>query len=711
MPLPKPTLDTRSFDQLVAEGRGLIARLAPQWTDHNASDPGITLLELAAWLTEQNLYRLDRLSDEAIRGFARLVGAQPLAPQVASTVVAIDNPNGLGIALPARIQLHSAVAPLFESREAVDVSPARLVALACADDAGGFADLTALDASLTGYSPLGPRPRVRTGHAYYLGFDRALDAAGHTLSLHLWTDNWHADAATRQALIDDQAALAARIRRQCQGEWARRVGDWRLHYRARTVWEFHAGGGLWQPLKDVTDETRALSLTGFVRFAAPLGHQPGALAPQPTLYFIRCRLVDGGYECAPRLLHTAFNAMSAEHAISRAERLLGKVAGHAGARLAFGDQSIVADSVQLRLDNGAGKVQADWTTRLDWDDSGAHDRHALLLPEDGALVSGNGLRGQTLPAGFAVHARYRVGGGAAGNVPANTLVALPASADNLALAPALGSMAAALTLAQPFAATGGAPRETLDALRARAFTLASAVDKAVTLADFERIALATPGVPVARAHAVAGVHPALPCYPARGLVTVVVVPRCRLPAPMPSHALLERVRAWIEPRRLVTNEVIVIAPRYRRVGVQAQLHLDMEVDAAATLQLARRAIDRFFDPLTGGPDGTGWPIGRTVYRNEVMALLAALPGVTRVTDFGLLTVAPHPSATGTCSGGCQGACGGACASSTDNAAARCDNVELCAHELVRPGRHQLSLQAPLPIGLQRSNPHECEHEQ
>ena len=43
MPLPKPTLDNRSFDQLVAEGRSQIPRLAPQWTDHNASDAGITL--------------------------------------------------------------------------------------------------------------------------------------------------------------------------------------------------------------------------------------------------------------------------------------------------------------------------------------------------------------------------------------------------------------------------------------------------------------------------------------------------------------------------------------------------------------------------------------------------------------------------------------------------------------------------------------------
>lgn len=685
MPLPKPTLDNRSWEQLVAEGRNLVPRLAPAWTDHNASDPGITLVELFAWLTEQNVYRFDRLSDEAVRRFARLAGAEPLPPQVAATVVGVVNANAAGIQLPARLQLHGASGALFETTQAVHASPARLVATGWAPRAGDFVESTAADAAFEPYPPLGPRPRAWTGHAFYLGFDRALDAAGATLSLHAWTERWLDDIATRAALIAE-------------------VADWHLHYRARTVWEFHAGGGAWQPLQQVADETRALSLSGFVRFAAPVGHQAGGVAHGPALFFVRCRLAGGGYECAPQLRHVAFNAVPAEHALSRGERSLGLAAGHAGARLGFGEQPVVAGSVQLRLDDGAGHVRADWHTRLDWDDSGAHDRHVLLVPEDGLLISGNGLRAEPLPADFEVFARYRVGGGAAGNIEAGTLAALPASTPNLALAPALGGLAAPLAVQQPFAAVGGSARETLDALRARAYTRATEVDKAVTLQDFERLALATPGVPVARAHAVAGLAPQLPCYPAPGLVTVVVVPRCRLPAPLPSRALLERVRAHLQARRLVTSEVQVIAPRYRRVDVQALLHLEAEVDAADALQRAQAAIRRFFDPLTGGPDGTGWPIGRPVYRSEVMALLAALPGVTRVTGFGLRAGGDGGGA------GCCGDAGCGCAACADSAdGPRCDNVELCAHELVRPGRHRLRAQTPLPTDLQRSLPHECEH--
>ena len=61
MTLPLPILDTLEYDPLVAQARDLLPYLAPGWTDHNAHDPGITLLELFAWLTEANSYRLDRI--------------------------------------------------------------------------------------------------------------------------------------------------------------------------------------------------------------------------------------------------------------------------------------------------------------------------------------------------------------------------------------------------------------------------------------------------------------------------------------------------------------------------------------------------------------------------------------------------------------------------------------------------------------------------
>ena len=51
-----PKLFDRRFQDLVEIGRARLRPLAPNWTDHNAHDPGITLMELLAWVAEAQLY-------------------------------------------------------------------------------------------------------------------------------------------------------------------------------------------------------------------------------------------------------------------------------------------------------------------------------------------------------------------------------------------------------------------------------------------------------------------------------------------------------------------------------------------------------------------------------------------------------------------------------------------------------------------------------
>lgn len=74
MSLPVPNLDDRRFDQLVEEVQTLIPKNFPDWTDRNPSDPGITLLELLAFLTEVAIYQNNRIPERTLEHFAGLVG-------------------------------------------------------------------------------------------------------------------------------------------------------------------------------------------------------------------------------------------------------------------------------------------------------------------------------------------------------------------------------------------------------------------------------------------------------------------------------------------------------------------------------------------------------------------------------------------------------------------------------------------------------------
>lgn len=73
MPIELPNLDDRSYDDLVQEALSMIPTYAPEWTNHNPSDPGITLIELFAYLTEMLLYRQNRVTDDNLRMFLKLI--------------------------------------------------------------------------------------------------------------------------------------------------------------------------------------------------------------------------------------------------------------------------------------------------------------------------------------------------------------------------------------------------------------------------------------------------------------------------------------------------------------------------------------------------------------------------------------------------------------------------------------------------------------
>ncbi|MGG6313690.1 hypothetical protein [Paenibacillus macerans] len=81
MALPVPNLDDLGFNELVADAKSLIPTYAPEWTNYNPSDPGITLVELFAWFSEMILYRMDQVTEETQLAFLKLLGITPDAEE------------------------------------------------------------------------------------------------------------------------------------------------------------------------------------------------------------------------------------------------------------------------------------------------------------------------------------------------------------------------------------------------------------------------------------------------------------------------------------------------------------------------------------------------------------------------------------------------------------------------------------------------------
>lgn len=115
MPITLPNLDNRTFTDLLAEMRSLIPRYGKTWTNYNPSDPGITLLELLAWLAEMVLYRLNRIPDRSYLSFLELLGVEPSGPRAEITFQIPEDP------LPDEfvIERGTQVAAMIEASEVV----------------------------------------------------------------------------------------------------------------------------------------------------------------------------------------------------------------------------------------------------------------------------------------------------------------------------------------------------------------------------------------------------------------------------------------------------------------------------------------------------------------------------------------------------------------------------------------------------------------
>src|SRR5215213_1078292 len=83
MPLTVPTIDDRRHADLVSDALARIAVHTPEWTNFNRSDPGVTLVEVFAFLTESLLYRANQIPERNRRKFLSLLGI-PLQPGAAA---------------------------------------------------------------------------------------------------------------------------------------------------------------------------------------------------------------------------------------------------------------------------------------------------------------------------------------------------------------------------------------------------------------------------------------------------------------------------------------------------------------------------------------------------------------------------------------------------------------------------------------------------
>jgi predicted phage baseplate assembly protein len=637
-----PVIDDRRYDDIVAEIRTRIARYTPEWqpvwSDVNDNDPGITLAQVFAWLSDMLLYRMAKVPELNYLKFLELIGIelQPARPAMAEVAfaVAAGTPTP-SVTLPARTQVGArgddGTPLVFETLRPLEVVACALASVQC-DDGAQYRDMTDRNTQASAaWAPFGELPR-----------------AGGALTLGLAFPAGHPNEASFPALQLDLAIFTAPLPgnqplvRECGA-----TSDSRAP--ARLQWEGWTGTA-WTPVDPLEDDTLALTRDGHVRLRVPASAglardfmgaygatSASTGAAQPPLFWLRGRLVAAQFERTPRLLAVRLGSVPVEQVQTVERELLGGTDGSRRQQWQLENAPVVPGSLVVQIDDGTGPQ--DWRAVSDLLGAGRADMQLEVDWASGLVVAGDGEHGAipvanpANPDANVVALVYRYGGGQAGNVAAGAISQL--------LSPVAGIDPAAVT--NLFAASGGRDEERLDDAKIRARLALRARDRAVTPDDFEL--LATQAGNVARARALPLAHPQFPGVQVPGAITVIVVPDDGgaytglddAPPPMPSPGLLRIVCDYLDARRLIGTELFVTAPTYVDVAVAAQVAVEDDASPSTVRVAIEGAIAGWLHPLTGGDDGQGWPFGGALRYSKLVQRVFAAGGVDSVPSL-VLTV-------------------------------------------------------------------------
>jgi len=707
--LPIENLDDRTFKEIIENARRAISRLNPEWSDENFHDPGITLLELLAWVTEIQQYRLNRITSLNELKFLRLLGEKPRLARPAQTYIKFAE-AGAGFCIPGGTQLTTGNL-IFETLKKLFYHPLTIekIMVTTGKETMDFTSPNRYNRS--GYPVFGRE--AKKGNRILIGLDQPIQE---NRQLNIYLDLFDAFPVPR-------------------GNW--NENEFKMLPSGKVAWKYFGRDGhdgAWLPVKIVNDESMHFSRDGILEVIIESPMEPLKINPatDKPRYWLQCEVAEEGYETAPRLAQVSLNTVRARqtetlcnleslhwdgsedtifvfedipqyyginrlqvqddcgnwvywqevndlqqlaagsesfyiekdpaamrsrvrlsplaegelnHSIHRNIRVISYLPQFVDKRLIGQGNGLPNEAYYLpeglsgvhslriqtgsRVNSEQPMVWQDWTQVEDLDASGPDDRHFVLDSEKGLIYFGNDEQG-AIPEPADIDNICIIScmttAGSRGNIKENNPFEFGIG-DNYPLSCEVSNLQAA---------NGGKDAETLDSAKERILREYFAPTRAVTAADYEALALETPGVRMACAKAIPGFSPHMPGYPeikAEGQVSVVVIPYSDKERPLPSQNLLKNVQRHLEDYRLIGSQIHVIPPEYVEVSVRAIIMVRTRDFNQARMVAA---LDSFLDPSKSIKGVYKWDFNGTVFKSDILALLNKVPGVEYVSELWLM---------------------------------------------------------------------------
>ncbi len=666
--LPKSNLDDRKYEDLLQECILRSPRYCPEWTNYNPSDPGITLIELFAWLTDQMLMRFNQVPRRNYITFLEMLGMRLQPPSPAQTELTFylvadlpqsyTIPRGIEVATQ---QGSNQPAIIFSTDEPLVIGQPKINHLLTAETAEvqpqvlrdrltNFWTLQEEEWSGSELAVFNEQPQP--GNCFYLVLDPGDTLAGNAIAL----------------TVKGQEATPTGIN----------------PHRPPRSWEAW-NGSQWQPilLTDIDDGTQGFSFSDLSRQGGNSLQGADIILHLPLDFpiaqfsnyrgrWLRCvcntstnYLDQPLYEQTPRIVGLKVRSLGGTVTASQSEVIedeaIGVSNGNPGQFFQLQAKPVLTRREdEYLIVTPPGELPQTWQEVTDFADSQPSDRHYVIDSLTGLIQLGPLVRepnqlkalteerieyqthgqqrsrilsadsleqqyGAIPPKGSILKmSRYRSGGGKQGNVLAGTLKTLKSAVPYVA------------RVTNHLPARNGADAETLEQLTLKVPQVLRTRDRAVTPEDFEILTIQGGQGAVARAHC-------LPTNPQKpGTVELLVVPqidtqeieRGRGIHPdlfQLNEQLKNRIISYLDDRRLLGVKVECLEPNYVGVTVQTEVALEAQYQNSTAqeeiLWQLQVALYRFLNPITGGIDGKGWRLGQPLYPSDIVALCQTIPGI------------------------------------------------------------------------------------
>lgn len=637
MTLPVPNLDDLRFQSdLVDEARKRIINYCPEWTEYNVSDPGITLIELFAWMTELLAYRLNRVPEKNYIKFLEMLGLQRMPASSARTeltmwlsaALPMQPGNQQTVNVPQGFEVRSEQAEenvIFTTTSPLEIVPPLLAHIRRENEFNrNFFQRMGMEIFL----PF-DQHQPKEGDTFYLGFSPKNNITGHILQLEFSCEPTEAVGIRR----DDPPWV---------WECLNRDGEW--HEIKPSVYENE---------KDTTGGLN--NEEGHLVLYLPISFSPAVLHGLEA-FWLRCRIeqrnsLQGMYTESPRVkkveAYSLGAASPAMHSMRVDGELLGPSNGEAGQSFTLLNVPVLSlqegETIEVEETSGGETVFVPWHQVEDFSKSSRYDRHFKLDMATGTVQFGPSIRqpdgsvvqyGRIPESGRRIRfSHYRYGGGVRGNLPVLSL-------NTMSMPLAYISRVSNLVRA-----AGGRDQESLDELKLRAQRELQAQRRAVTAQDFEQFTRDF-SRSIARAKCLTP-NDSQKSIPGNG-ISVLVVPAVAdsisvgaLAALHMEDSLQADLRAHLDKYRLLTSSLTIREPRYYGVKVKARVVPQDFIQHSEVALRVNQELKRYLTPVALDerpplliPEGIweGWPFGRDLFVGEAISLIQQVPSVKFVLD-------------------------------------------------------------------------------